>query len=162
MGLIPAGPPKAFAGPWPLVVLSPRTDEVAGPATPLRPEEEASLLLRMIYFKHRASRLREGLDSSRAPASGLAEIERLGREALAVKNRIIESNLGLVVYLARRQMGSGRIPAGLVSEGNLALTHVVGTFDVSRGFKFSTCAARAIVRSVARASGQELAGAAGS
>src|SRR5947199_3292075 len=62
-------------------------------------------------------------------------IERGDREA---KERMINSNLRLVVSQARRYQGLGLPMGDLVKEGMLGLIHAVEKFDWRRGFKFST------------------------
>jgi RNA polymerase primary sigma factor len=65
------------------------------------------------------------------------KIERGDREA---KERMINSNLRLVVSIAKRYRGHG-VPFGdLIQEGNIGLNRAVEKFDWRRGFKFSTYA----------------------
>jgi RNA polymerase primary sigma factor len=152
---IPAGAHGAPAESRPPTGLSPYLAGLYGNATTLRPEQEASLFLKMNYLRYRASKLREALDPSSARASDLDEIERLQREAVAVKNQIVRANLRLVVSIARRRAGPDRNLFELVSEGNLALMLAVERFDASSGFRFSTYASCAIMRNLARATGLE-------
>jgi RNA polymerase primary sigma factor len=152
---MPAGAHEVPARPRPPTGLSPYLASLYGNATLLRPEQEASLFLRMNYLKYRASKLLEGLDPVRASTADLDEIERLQREALAVKNRIVHANLRLVVSFARRRAGPDRNLSELLSEGNLTLLLAVERFDASRGFRFSTYASCAIIRNLARATGLE-------
>ncbi len=59
---------------------------------------------------------------------------------LSVKEKIIVSNLRLVVSIAKRYVGRGLQFLDLVQEGNTGLIKAVGLFDVDKGFKFSTYA----------------------
>ena len=58
----------------------------------------------------------------------------------SARQRMIESNLRLVVKIARRYINRGLPFLDLVEEGNLGLIHAVKKFDPERGFRFSTYA----------------------
>ena len=64
--------------------------------------------------------------------------QRIERGDLAAKERMINSNLRLVVAQARRYQGHGLSMEDLVQEGMLGLIRAVEKFDWRRGFKFST------------------------
>jgi RNA polymerase primary sigma factor len=64
--------------------------------------------------------------------------KRIERGDLEAKDRMINSNLRLVVSQARRYQGHGLPMEDLVQEGMLGLIRAVEKFDWRRGFKFST------------------------
>ena len=68
----------------------------------------------------------------------LARRTQAGDEA--ARQRMIESNLRLVVKIARRYINRGLPLLDLIEEGNLGLIHAVKKFDPERGFRFSTYA----------------------
>jgi RNA polymerase primary sigma factor len=153
---MPAVVHRAPARSRPPAGLSPYLASLYTDSTPLRPEQEAYLFLKMNYLKYRASKLREALDPPVALASDLDEIERHEAEARAVKDQIVRANLRLVVSIARRRVGPDRDFFEMVSEGNLSLILAVEKFDVSRGFKFSTYASCAIVKNLVRTALKEV------
>ena len=76
--------------------------------------------------------------------------KRIERGDLAAKERMINSNLRLVVSQARRYLGSGLAMADLVQEGMFGLIRATEKFDWRKGYRFSTYATLWIRQSMQR------------
>ncbi len=118
--------------------------------TLLSPEQERTLFLRYNYAKYRLKKLAEERTTPRRRARA-AEWRRRAR---GVREKIVHANLPLVPAMAKRQRVEGAEFADKVSEGYLAILRSVEYFDVSRGYKFSTYACRAILSALYRLGSQ--------
>jgi RNA polymerase primary sigma factor len=70
----------------------------------------------------------------------VAELQRGAREAERAKQEMIQANLRLVAWIARRHVNRGLPLMDLIQEGNIGLMRAVEKFDWRRGYKFSTYA----------------------
>lgn len=73
------------------------------------------------------------------------------QDALNAKKKLIQSNLRLVVSIAKKYTGQGVLFMDLVQEGSLGLIKAANRFDYSKGFKFSTYATWWIRQTIVRA-----------
>ncbi|MFW5732994.1 MAG: sigma-70 family RNA polymerase sigma factor [Planctomycetota bacterium] len=111
--------------------------------------EERTMFKRYNYARYRLAGLIEAQNRRRI-ASRSREMVHWYRRAMHTRSELVRANMALVLAMGKRT----RIPnvdfGELVSEGNMALLRSVEKFDVSRGFKFSTYACRAILKAFNR------------
>jgi RNA polymerase primary sigma factor len=145
-------------------VPTPRDDEAAtdelmagGPASLYLREISRARLLTAEEEVSLAQQLEAGVAAREALAAGVEDADERARldEAVALgheaRQRLIESNLRLVVSVARKYLGRGLSFLDLVQEGNIGLQRGVDKFDWHRGFRFSTYAYWWIRQAVSRA-----------
>jgi RNA polymerase sigma factor (sigma-70 family) len=93
------------------------------------------------------------LDTTSPSPARRRTLRRLVQQGQAAELRFVQSNLRLVVSIAKKYQASGVPLLDLVQEGNLGLIHAVEKFDHRKGFKFSTYATwwirQAITRGIA-------------
>jgi RNA polymerase primary sigma factor len=128
----------------------------------LNKDQEQHLFRKMNFLKHKANQLLSGMktqtgriDPQRVRTQDLDQIEEWLEEANAVKDRLINCNMRLVVSIAKRHSGQTDNFFELLSDGNVSLIRAVEKFDYSRGNKFSTYGSWAIMKNFARSIPEE-------
>src|SRR5262245_28262873 len=114
----------------------------------LTAEQEVDLAQKLERGEIAKQRLR---DCPAESAEELAQLERDIEIGNGARTTLMESNLRLVVSVARRYLGRGLPFSDLIQEGSLGLSRAVEKFDYRRGFKFSTYAYWWIRQAVTRA-----------
>jgi len=66
--------------------------------------------------------------------------EKGGKDSVSARQKLAQSNLRLVVYIAKKQKGHNIPLEDLIQEGNLGLLKAIDRFDWTKGFRFSTYA----------------------
>ena len=112
--------------------------------------QERILFLKFNYARHLQAKIQAKLGGRRPSESVKRELLHWYYVAERYREQIAETNLALVLAMAKRVKLSDVDFSDLVSEGNMALLRSVDKFDCERGFKFSTYACRAILKSFSR------------
>jgi len=109
-------------------------------------EEEIALVKKMRAGKRGEMRLDEGVPPEERPI-----LERRVEEGEAARQRLIRSNLRLVISIAKRYRGQGLTFLDLIQEGNVGLMRAVDKFDYRQGNRISTYATWWIRQAITRA-----------
>jgi RNA polymerase primary sigma factor len=112
----------------------------------LTPDEERSLFIALNAVHFRANRVRSRIDPRRPRKSDVRELQSLLDEAAAVRQRIVEGNVRLVLAIAGKLADHNVSTEDLVGEGLVILLKAIDGFDYSRGFRFSTYATNSLQR----------------
>jgi RNA polymerase primary sigma factor len=124
---------------------------IRGGSTLLLTGAQERILFLKYNFARRAVQLIQREIAHGAPTLAQAhDILRWYRVSRTYRQQIAETNLALVLAMAKRVRMSEVDFADLISEGNMALLRSVDKFDCGRGFKFSTYACRAILKAFSR------------
>ena len=112
-------------------------------------KQEAFLFMRYNYARYRLAILVLA-QAKRFSRRRVPEMLQWYRRVLRGRADLASANMALVVAMGKRTRINTVEFAELVSEGNMALLRAIDKFDVSRGFKFSTYACRAILKAFSR------------
>lgn len=123
--------------------------DARAPRATLSAADEAKLFLRYNYARFRLCKIVKAL-RKRKTVGRIRQAIRWHQRAMRARADLVEANMPLVLAMARRTNVANVELGELISEGNMALLRSVEKFDVRRGFKFSTYACRAILKSFAR------------
>ena len=104
------------------------------------------LFLKFNFARFKIARIQEKLGGRLPSDTVKRDLLHWNNIANRYREQIAETNLALVLAMAKRSRMSDVDFADLVSEGNMALMRSVDKFDCERGFKFSTYACRAILK----------------
>jgi RNA polymerase primary sigma factor len=124
------------------------------------PKSQSSILLtgaqeRILFMKYNYARFQVSEIQQKAAGRSLTLGEarttlRWHAVAMQYREQLAETNLALVLAMAKRVRLAEVDFADLIGEGNMALMRSVDKFDCGRGFKFSTYACRAILKAFSR------------
>jgi RNA polymerase primary sigma factor len=105
----------------------------------LRQEDEQRMGWEIEDFRKKIEVLSAKLDSGEESGEeSLAEMKKLEMSLMDRKNRMIRSNLRLVVSIAKKYQNRGISLLDLIDEGNIGLIEAVERFDYEKGCRFST------------------------
>ena len=122
----------------------------------LTAEQQTALAKRIRTGLEAEERLQQAPDAGDQPAAELspedtAELKAMIADGKKAQGLLAQSNLRLVVSVAKRYIGRGLNFQDLIQEGNVGLLRAVEKFDHTLGFKFSTYATWWIRQAISRA-----------
>jgi RNA polymerase primary sigma factor len=112
--------------------------------------QERVLFLKFNYARFRQRNIQNDLAGRLPRIEQKHELLKWNAVSERFRRQIAETNLALVLAMAKRVRLSDVDFSDLISEGNMALMRSVDKFDCERGFKFSTYSCRAILKAFSR------------
>lgn len=116
----------------------------------LTSEEERLVFLRMNFLRFKAFELRAGLNADAPCAWTIRRIQALLAGADWYRDRMVKSNMRLVISIVKKFVNKQNGFDDLLSDGIVALLRAVDKFDVGLGFRFSTYATQVVRRNTYR------------
>jgi RNA polymerase primary sigma factor len=117
----------------------------------LNKKQERALFLQFNYSRFRTASIQKQFSNGRITKKSADELLKWSSRVNELRDRIVRFNLGLVLAMIKHFAGAAKLDhMEMISEGNMALLRTVDKFDVSRNFKFSTYACRAILKAFSR------------
>lgn len=111
-------------------------------------DDESSFLVYMINKRDFALKM---LNNEEFTSQEIRELKNQIIKSQRAKEKLAETNLRLVVSIAKKYVGRGMNFLDLIQEGNMGLMKAVDKYDYNRGFKFSTYASWWIRQAITRA-----------
>ncbi|NJL31631.1 MAG: sigma-70 family RNA polymerase sigma factor [Phycisphaerales bacterium] len=112
--------------------------------------QERTIFLQYNYCRYRVLLHRKAHQRKALSIKAVRDMLAWHEKADHYRSQIAGANLALVLAMIKRMKLHDFDFADLISEGNLALLRAIDKFDVTRGFKFSTYACRAIIKAFSR------------
>ena len=113
-------------------------------------EQELDLFRRYNYLKWRIVQICDATPPSMITGAVVEQVRRLRDMAVALRNVILEHNVGLVLRVAHRHAGRLADISELASDGSISLMRALEKFDFARGNRFSTYATWALMKNFAK------------
>ncbi len=113
--------------------------------------ELSSKVQQGLLAEEKLKAIKKGKKNIEVTEEEIKKLEEETEEGMQARDLFIESNLRLVVSIAKKYLGRGMQLQDLIQEGNMGLMKAVNKFDYTKGFKFSTYATWWIKQAITRA-----------